>query len=727
MTKRKRTRRPPPEPAPPAAKVRGDRLRPWLLAAMTALFVVRPLFPSTSANIESGDGLPVVMLWLALAVFWLLGAIGREPMRIRFGLADAAVLLLIAWHTVAAVWAAMHASPRPAINALWEWLALGLAFFLARQFIVTRRETRAVVVVMIALAVGISGYGLYQYEYELPKDYEAYTADPDAVLEKAGLDYPRGSPERLLFGQRLKDSEPFATFSLANSLAGFLAPWLVAAVGIGVFGGPIRKRPVVWIGVGVGVVVIGWCLALTQSRSACLAAMLGVVAVLSIWLIRLRMRKRTSAMNWKLPAGAAIGVVILIAVAVAAGGLQRQAISEARKSLGYRLQYWQSTMRMIGNRPLTGCGPGNFQDAYTVYKLPTASEEVADPHNFLLEVWATAGTPAMLALLALLACFTRTLWRPPESRPEEKAGEEEETGAAAGYVLGGALAGVLLSIPLRTVAGLSAELAPLWIGLPLAAGCIALLWRWVADGRMPRWLPAVGVAVLLINLLAAGGIGFPGVAGTFWLLLAVGLNDDRPRPLPRAYAAAGLVAAATLAVICYFSAYDPVLRSQAWMQQAARWESAEAKECLVRAAEADPLAAEPWRELARHALYSWQLAPGEERFSRIESLNEMALRRAPRSSSARAAVGDLYWQAFEQQRQTEHAANAAEAYDRAVDFYPNSGLLRAKAALAHLAAGESADFRRQAKVALRLDAVTPHLDKKLPEDVREQLRRELRK
>ncbi len=52
---------------------------------------------------------------------------------------------------------------------------------------------------------------------------------------------------------------------------------------------------------------------------------------------------------------------------------------------------------MIADHPWLGCGPGNFQDFYTQYKLPEASEEIADPHNFLLEIWATAGTPAATA------------------------------------------------------------------------------------------------------------------------------------------------------------------------------------------------------------------------------------------------------------------------------------------------------------------------------------------
>ena len=44
---------------------------------------------------------------------------------------------------------------------------------------------------------------------------------------------------------------------------------------------------------------------------------------------------------------------------------------------------------------MLGVGPGNFQQTYPAYKLPQASESVADPHNFLLEVWATAGGPAL--------------------------------------------------------------------------------------------------------------------------------------------------------------------------------------------------------------------------------------------------------------------------------------------------------------------------------------------
>ena len=104
---------------------------------------------------------------------------------------------------------------------------------------------------------------------------------------------------------------------------------------------------------------------------------------------------------------AAVLVGLLITAAMIAC-FARPGLDKAATSLGYRVQYWQATLRMIAERPWLGCGPGNFQDVYTQYKLPEASEEVADPHDFILEVWATAGTPALLALMAVLGLFVAT-------------------------------------------------------------------------------------------------------------------------------------------------------------------------------------------------------------------------------------------------------------------------------------------------------------------------------
>jgi len=779
-----------------------EPLRPWRLAGLTALLVAWPLFPGDSPALL-GDGLPLVMLWIALLLSWMLEAIGRPHFHVRFGWTDAAVLLLVAWHTGAGVWAAVHGSPRPAINALWQWIALALAFFLARQFVAGGREARTVAAVMIAVAVGLSGYGLYQHFYELPRDREAYEADPEGMLRAAGQWYAKDSPERQLFERRLETSGPIATFTLSNSLAAYLAPWLIVLFGIVIAGGLSRKRLAMVACCAIPMVA---CLLLTKSRSACLAAGCGVV--LLVWMF---CRQRGMRLGWRLPLGAAATAAILVAAAVATGRLNRQVISRAATSFGYRLQYWQSTWAMIADHPWLGCGPGNFQNVYTRYKLPEASEEVADPHDFLLEVWATAGTPAALALLAVLGCFGWAAWRnahlylaprcgrsPPRCgrspdratttteglprapetcrsalsagsgdprRTEAEGGRGTAEGGGGGSSLPPqpaaktevfVLAGAACGFPLAWVLGLLSAGPPdamtMLIEFSLAAGSVVLMSGWIRAGRLPSALPAIGVVVLLVDLLTTGGISFPGVAGTFWLLLAIGLcapeeeaaqgsgavrkasplpPGDGPHALPRIAALAGLVLAITLAVTCYSTAYSPVLRCQGLMHAAQREiledRPAQAEKYLEAAAAADPLAAEPRRQLAQITFYAWSQHPTQQAFEEFEVYNDAAVQRARNSAMAWLESGDWYQKAYAKRDRHDETTRmraiekAMAAHEQAVNLYPNSALCRAKLALAYKAAGYPEAFREQAKTALELDDQTPHLDKKLGA-LREQLR-----
>lgn len=702
-----------------------DRWHPWLIAGLGALFAARPLFVSESVATE-GDGLPTVMLWLALALFWLLGVIGRRQFIVHFGWTDGAVAVLVGLHSLAAVWAACDSNPRPAINMLWEWIAFGLSYFLARQLIIGRREARAMVVVMMAVAMSLAAHGLYQYFYEMPATYADYQADPDRALQKAGLWFEPGSRERELFEKRLESVEPVATFALTNSLAGYLAPWLVMGVGIGV----VAMRPVsfaaanrlrLWLTVTLVATPIAICLLLTKSRSAYVATLFGMLLAAVILPGRFRL-------NWKvLAASSGIGAVLLT-VAVSIGGLDRFVWSEASKSLGYRLEYWQATLRMIADHPVGGCGPGHFQHAYTVYKLPRASEEIADPHNFLLEIWSTAGTPALLALLAVLGGFFWTVARgmisPGHTSDASRASAAVAEVDSPFHVLLGGGFGFLLSVPLGLMSSAPPGLAPVVIGLPLAIGLALLLWPWIDDGDLPCVLPAIGVAVLLVNLLAAGGIGLPGVAGTLWLLMAVGLvaTGQPPRRLSSRYSLVALGIGVVLTVACYASAYAPVVRYHAAMRMVYE-DPARRVEHLKEAIAADALAAEPWKQLANVAFKAWQEQPRPETFESFEQAAQNALDLEPDSASAWLYYADRYYEVFERMHRPEDLQKALDRYQRAVMLYPNSAAARARLAVAYRTCGRQDDFQREAARALELDAITPHFDKKLPDDLRETLKR----
>lgn len=742
MTRKKDKSLMPEKKSPATNSPMTDWLRPWLLGGMTALLVARPLFASESAA-QHGDGIATVMLWIALSMVWLLGAIGKPKFAIRFAWIDAAVALLLLCYLVATLSAVAHGSARPAVNVFWEWIGFGLSFFLIRQFVATAGEARAVVAVMVALAVGLSCYGLYQYCYEMPQTRAAYAANPDQALREAGMWYAPGSPERKVFENRLQSREVIATFALTNSLAAFLTPWLVVLAGV--IGGSMRNRKRLWMAVACLLPIL-ICLLLTKSRSGYIASGVGVLLV--GWLGR----ERKIHIGWKI-SSAVVGVIaLLVSITLAVEG--PAVFGRGLKSFGYRVQYWESSLKMIADHPWLGCGPGNFQEVYTQYKLPEASEEVADPHNFLFEIAATAGLPAACMFLIVLAFGLGARGQGPEASgwqseclAAELVPRMSATGSASAVaaekalakpvahtvslspslqvsrsVFLGGVAGFFVSLPLGSLAAAPPGFAPAMVGLPAAIVAMLLLRGWVREGEMPRWLPGVGVAAMLIALLTSGGIGIPSVAGSLWLLLALGLEGRRPRVLPGGVAWVALIAVLLLALACYRTAYCPVLKCQGELRLGERQPSRMA-EHLEEAAAADPLSAEPWRQLADLTFNRWRQTQSVVDWNQFVLARDKMASLAPRSSLTWLAAGDWASQAGDA---AEHVQYAVRAYRRAAELYPNSALIHAKLAERLLKAGRRADFRVEAELALRLDGITPHEDKKLPADQRERLRRALK-
>jgi hypothetical protein len=782
--------------APPDQRRRG-----WLLAALTALYVARPLVPNDPVT-DRGDGAIFVILWLLLVAAWLFHVGLRRRLAVRWGAVDLALLVLIGWHCLSGLLAVWQASPRPAINVTWQWLALAIGFFLVRQLVITAAEARAIMVAMIALAVALSTLGVYQRLISYPRDrarYERIKDDPRKMIETVGEYFPPGSPERMQFENRLEANEPTATFALTNSLAGYLAPWLVVAIGLGWITWPAAgSRVASGVRLALLTLPMAGTLVLTNSRSGLLAWCAGMAVLWPTCRPRWPVRRtplrilgvgfrctwpfapRTSAFSRsekprtcqpcsvkmlnnatvrRIALAAGVAVSLAVAAIVVSGGFDQQRLAGAGKSLGYRLEYWRSTLAMIGDHPWLGCGPGQFQDAYTQYKLPQASEEIRDPHNFVLEVWATAGSPAALALVVGLALFVyrvtrsraalsegdreiqgRPVGTPGANSSRQAAGPLAEGSGLSRYVFAGAAAGLVLAAVIAPLAGFPLELPPTAI-TALALGAGLLIGRtWIGErdwlpGRQRIWaVAAVGVFVLLVNLLAAGGIGYPGVAGTLWLLLAVGLNGaehpgDRST-LPRYATAVGIATAAALLLACYLTAYRPVLQSRAWItrsQFATGGDQAlQRAVCLQEAVRADPLSREAAQLLAAERYRQWQAGPTPERLDLLRAAVTRATRLGPRASSFWSQAGQ-WWLEVERTSAEPHALEwALDAHQRAVRCYPNSGLLRARYAVALETAGDVQAAQQQAAMSLDLDAIAHragHKDKWLDKELRDRVAR----
>jgi len=733
---------------PAEAATRGERrltLRSGLLAALLAVYVARPLLPSEGAVTADGEGLPFVLLLLAIASLWLLGGALQKNLSVRVGWADAAWLVLIVCLGASAFNAVEHRAARAAINLFWEWVGLGLGFFLLRQLVGSRREARAVAAVMVALAAALSAYGLHEYFVSAPQTRALYEKNPEQVLREMGIPPDRGSPERLRFENRLQSTEPMATFGLANSLAGVLAPWLIVALGICRLWlreptpfrgeGDDRRRPLQFLLLGLAIALVAACLLLTKSRSAWIATAFGAACLGGEAL------RRGRRLNWRALAAGFGLLAALVSVAIVAGAFDREILTEASKSLGYRWQYWRSSLAMIADHPWLGCGPGNFQDEYTRYKLAEASEVVADPHNWLLEVWATAGSPALLAFLGIfagVACdlvrFRRSGNKPAAALPLP-LGEGRGEGRLAGrrdltksddvatLLAGGILGGFLLAF----FVGLASTVALSWEatlgGLAVMALVVAVFYPWIDRGTLPAGLPLIAALVLAVNLLAAGGIAFPGVAGSLWLLLALGLvvaGADMPAQ-PLSARATALSLGLMLAAGCAFlwSDYLPAMNCRLALLRAQTAEKpADQRMLLKSAAEADPLSDEPWNQLAAIDRASWASRENPSAFARWERAIREAAARRPHWAAAREQAGDAYKQAFDRDRRRSDLDEAVAWYEQAVGLYPNRAANHAKLAIALAAAGDADRARQAAAEALRLDELTPHADQKLPAALR---------
>ena len=309
----------------------------------------------------------------------------------------------------------------------------------------------------------------------------------------------------------------------------------------------IRWGEIDWIGglwAAVLFALVGYVFLLTKSRTAYAAAGMAVLLVLvRVWLWqRLSLRQARTVLLVGL-----ISLAGLAATASATGGLDRLVLLESGKSLRYRMEYWSSTLQMLGgNRGawVTGVGLGNFRAEYLAFKLPQSSEEIADPHNAWLDVWSNGGLMGLVGLLGIAgiwcAIWTRRTGHPrEESDLKDKAVAEADAADERPHRAGRSKSGNSSSADLRSperkparatdrlrsdsdwlassgdgvrsVDGGPAGVENGWVSASLWGVVLGLTWPlWLGefgDGRQKVLMAAAVLLVILRGLLLRGGAG----------------------------------------------------------------------------------------------------------------------------------------------------------------------------------------------------------------------------
>ncbi len=219
--------------------------------------------------------------------------------------------------------------------------------------------------------------------------------------------YAAASGENPILGN-LADRNVSASFVNRNSYATFAGFGLVTSIALllrasdqaqgrkdGALGGFLRglvSGGWVWL---AGVTLCGGAIMLSLSRGGALAALIGVLALLSI--------RRQRGTNAAIGPGLIIGAVVLaVFVSGSTGTLNRVVTTSDENG---RFAVFPAVVEAIAERPLLGHGIGSFESAFRAHvPIEAASGEWDMAHNSYLENIFELGIPAAIVFyLALLA------------------------------------------------------------------------------------------------------------------------------------------------------------------------------------------------------------------------------------------------------------------------------------------------------------------------------------
>jgi tetratricopeptide (TPR) repeat protein len=194
-------------------------------------------------------------------------------------------------------------------------------------------------------------------------------------------------------------------FLSSNSMAAVVVLLLVISIGVAVQRMKDDPSDRAGIALLLAVPMAGWMIFYTQSRTAYVTPVLGLALLAAAWRGRRWLAQRSRHAFWM-----GMGVVGLGAMAVIGHGLYHKSL--VHPSLTFRWNYWVGGMRIFLQHPLAGIGLDNFGYHYLAARLPEASEEVKDPHNFLVKFLTELGVLGGMLCVAWLGRLAWEVTRP---------------------------------------------------------------------------------------------------------------------------------------------------------------------------------------------------------------------------------------------------------------------------------------------------------------------------
>lgn len=271
--------------------------------------------------------------------------------------------------------------------------------------------------------------GLWYYFVDRQDLIDQLTRDPDFVAKVQNV-----QPGTFAYTQMQNSilHGELRGFSVSANTYGALLV-LLGLVTLGALLECFRQRR--WGGLAVAglLLLVDACvLPLTQSRTALLTGVLGAGIVVGIYVLTDGPRDRRFATLLRRRAGTLyfVGLIgVLAAIAFVVGyGVTRGTLFH--DSLNFRWRYWTASADLWRRHPWLGVGWENFGFGYLGVRTPEATEEIKDPHDFLVRFTTELG---LLGGLIAVLWTARTWWeltRPIDPTGGDPAGADGDAGRA---------------------------------------------------------------------------------------------------------------------------------------------------------------------------------------------------------------------------------------------------------------------------------------------------------
>ena len=288
-------------------------------------------------------------------------------------------------------------------STLWAGaMAMALA---GRHLAEHDRLRRLAVAALLAMLIPMAFQSIIFVLVEHPATVAHFQQNEDAFLQARG--WAKGSAQHQLYVRRLMFNDATGAFGLSNVYGSILAS--LTLLGVVISGHVARQWRATWAMVPIAAVVLGLAtIYLTHSKGAVAVLVAGaILCTACLWISRTVERSRLTLpfVAVLLICGAALAVVARYEI----GGIPTS--DKGERSLLFRFQYWQGATRVAGNmttdKLIWGLGPGQFKQAYVIYKDPLNPEEVTSTHNVFMDQFLSLGIGGLCWSLLLLGWVCR--------------------------------------------------------------------------------------------------------------------------------------------------------------------------------------------------------------------------------------------------------------------------------------------------------------------------------